>query len=916
MDSALMFAAYQAEQDKLRQQPEQENNLVDALGKAALAAGVATAGILGGRRFFAGRGAAPTSVRNTSATTDLSNIDVNNLRRASGRPPVNVTETVVPSRPAPRPVPQTTVERLGDANEITRQARSERPQGIKFVDQLSEEPTINTTQIIVPKTTTKETPTGQSFGLDYLNSLLGRKPAVEEVTRQARNERSQGIPFLDLSDEVRTSVDPWSGKETILTPFGSPTIPPVRTTETTTRGTRLLSPATPDAADRLLNDPYILSRVNKEYNIEQEAKELAVDNLLSSNRAEQARQQAQKRRSLTESADEIISSLRSEANTAQAAAQGDFTQQYLKTAGYKDVDTMVDQQVANVPRNTNQTLNAIDAAEDQQTGRVYQQLQRNEDLDLNQVEIMEDMARANRKAMMEGGEPTQMIGYEADASINQVASQLPDGLPVDQAEGLRRNLSNTSAVRFMEAEREKISRELADKGIAALPRDVEIELANRLGPKASSYGPDYTAQAQAMQTFANTGDPIALENIKRFGLQPVTFETFENMPVEKKRLFDTRPPMSLEGYPSEEIQVAMNPTGIKVNAPGYGVVDIAELRKPVIMESTARQADDFINEARQNKAAYIEDFTSEIEGLKQEIYGERRQLAEQTGKALGLQLEQAKARGQGNTVRQLETQLGKLRDIYRNPELGQHREFGEGGIRHLNARLRGAQETNLQQSQELQKKYPTTLANRTGEASRVFGQRNVDTGEFIPETMEVRSGRSDVDLGRKRGSGRNIAEYAGGAPVDYSRGNPGTPPLFRREGEKLILVKPAGLKSNIRDYDIETGGAPDSFQDDYSGSGRVIDQYGIRLAGEKGANPTRRPSEPSYTRAEIKNEIAMSNEPIRYEEAVQRLGAQPATESGRQSINASEEIRRIQRSNPPEKAQALVSSFLQQLKGV
>jgi len=206
----------------------------------------------------------------------------------------------------------------------------------------------------------------------------------------------------------------------------------------------LLSPAAPDAADRLLDDPYILNRVNKEYNVEQEAKELAVDNLLSSNRAEQARQQAQKRRSLTESGDEIISALRSEANTAQAAAQGDFTQQYLKTAGYKDVDTMVDQQVANVPRNTNQTLNAIDAAEDQQTGRVYQQLQRNEDLDLNQVEIMEDMAQANRKVMMEGEEPTQMVGYEADASINQVASQLPDGLPTDQAEG-----ANNAAQKFV-----------------------------------------------------------------------------------------------------------------------------------------------------------------------------------------------------------------------------------------------------------------------------------------------------------------------------------------------------------------------------------------------------------------------------------------------------------------------------------
>jgi hypothetical protein len=459
MDSALMFAAYQAEQDKLRQQPEQENNLVDALGKAALAAGVATAGILGGRRFFAGRGAAPTSVRNTSATTDLSNINVNNLRRASGRPPVNVTETVVPSRPAPRPVPQTTVERLGDANEITRQARSERPQGIKFVD---------------------------------------------------------------LSDEVRTSVDP------------------------------LLSPAAPDAADRLLNDPYILSRVNKEYNVEQEAKELAVDNLLSSNRAEQARQQAQKRRSLTESADEIISSLRSEANTAQAAAQGDFTQEYLKTAGYKDVDTMVDQQVANVPRNTNQTLNAIDAAEDQQTGRVYQQLQRNEDLDLNQVEIMEDMARANRKAMMEGGEPTQMIGYEADVSINQVASQLPDGLPVDQAEGasnaaqkfvseaLKKQRSPRAPLSDLDNKMYDLVATAAESGLKLEPNralsiltDPSIELTTneinlfKIDPKVGKfalkgqgYGP---GQQQTGAMLSLKGEQ--LENIPNIGLDPQSLIT-------------------------------------------------------------------------------------------------------------------------------------------------------------------------------------------------------------------------------------------------------------------------------------------------------------------------------------------------------------------------------------------------------
>ena len=51
------------------------------------------------------------------------------------------------------------------------------------------------------------------------------------------------------------------------------------------------------------------------------------------------------------------------------------------------------------------------------------QLQRNEDLDMSQVEILEDIASQQRNFMMEQDEP-----------INRVAAQLPDGIPVDQAE--------------------------------------------------------------------------------------------------------------------------------------------------------------------------------------------------------------------------------------------------------------------------------------------------------------------------------------------------------------------------------------------------------------------------------------------------------------------------------------------------
>ena len=846
MDSALMFAAYQAEQDKLRQQPEQENNLVDALGKAALAAGVATAGIVGGRRFFAGRGAAPTPVRNTSATTDLSNINVNNLRRASGRPPVNVTETVVPSRPAPRPVPQTTVERLGDVNEITRQARSERPQGIKFVD---------------------------------------------------------------LSDEVRTSVDPWSGKETILTPFGSPTVPPVRTIETTTRGTQLLSPAAPDAADRLLNDPDLLKRV--------EAEELAKENLLSSNRSEQAKQAARRRQVLAATGDDIISTLRSEANTAEAAAQSDFgPQTFLKQKGYIDTESMTEQHVAARPQHIEQVEDALSSGAHQMEGRTKHRLQQNEDLDLGQVEIMEEMADAQYRNFVNQAEPSQMMGLEPDIHVEQVASRLPDGLPVDQAEGLKRDLSNTPAARFLEQERNVIFRILQNKDLPVSPTRIEKELANRLsGSTASSYGPKYTARKQALELYAQTGDPQFLETIEKFGLKPVTFD------------------------PDSEDITSLASSKKIVNMPGIGEVSTASLRRPVITESTARQADEFIKrrtEEKLNNNPWLEGIASEVEQGKQEIYSERRQLAEQTGKALKLQLEQAKARGQGNTVRQLENQIEALRDIYRNPELGQHREFGEGGIRQLDARLRGAQETNLQQIQELQKKYPTTLANPSGEVNRLFGILD-DEGEFIPESMEFRSERPMIDTKNKGGGGRNIAEYTAGLRPELTRQSTVPLPYYVPSSEGKITIKgmegksyarrgnPPVSQKPIRDYNIETGGDPLVFEDDRSGSGSVIDRYGIRPASEQSADLTLRPSQPVYSQNEVIEEayrMAQKNTgdqaPTRvptYEEAMESLGRQPATEAGRQSIDASEEIRRIQRSNPPAKAQALVSSFLQQLKG-
>lgn len=106
----------------------------------------------------------------------------------------------------------------------------------------------------------------------------------------------------------------------------------------------------------------------------------------------------------------------------------------LQAAG-PDLTTV---QQATAPARSNQFANAVQSGEDQMTGRMKMQLSRNEDLDMSQVELLENMAAENEAMMRDYAEPAQMQGFVTDEAINEAASQLPDGLPVDQAEGTRR----------------------------------------------------------------------------------------------------------------------------------------------------------------------------------------------------------------------------------------------------------------------------------------------------------------------------------------------------------------------------------------------------------------------------------------------------------------------------------------------
>lgn len=154
----------------------------------------------------------------------------------------------------------------------------------------------------------------------------------------------------------------------------------------------------------------------------------------------------------------------------QKTAEQLFAQ--LQTSG-PDLTTV---QQAAAPARSNQFANAVQSGEDQMTGRMKMQLSRNEDLDMSQVELLENMAAENEALMRDYADPAQMQGFVNDDAINEAASQLPDGLPVDQAEGTRR-LSSQEMADIAKDEMMVLRQNLEARGLRPGTERFERELA-------------------------------------------------------------------------------------------------------------------------------------------------------------------------------------------------------------------------------------------------------------------------------------------------------------------------------------------------------------------------------------------------------------------------------------------------------
>jgi hypothetical protein len=313
--------------------------------------------------------------------------------------------------------------------------------------------------------------------------------------------------------------------------------------------------------------------------------------------------------------------------------------------------------------------------------------------------------------------------------------------------------------------------------------------------------------------------------------------------------------------------------------PGQGLVDISELRKPVITEDTALSAEDYVQGRLGQDREFVENLKAELQPELNEIFSERRAIIERQAALIKPQLEQAQMTGNRGKAQELEGQLNALRYQFRNPESHPHRREESNRIQ---ARIGGAQRKIAANALEYERKYPTTLSDWSGEANRVFGELDVDTGEFIPETMELRAERRALDIGEKGGGGRNVGEFTAGERLD----------------EEIRAIRGGG---RIRDYDPETGAAVSPWSDDRTQTGRELGIYGIRPSGEKADNPELRPSVPQYTQDEIEAEamrLAQADPygdvPIapEYSDVIESLGSQEKTEASRRSVLMSEALRK------------------------
>ena len=543
-------------------------------------------------------------------------------------------------------------------------------------------------QLKAPETSNSN-PVALGFGIALgLAGLGGAGLAARRMLRSGKTTGQSGVSQTDLSKYETPQIrEAGRTKPTFVEPskvvMDAPAAPVQRTMD--------INAAVDDEVTRLLNDPGLLKFV--------EAEEADIINRLPEMRAEQSRQQSQVRRALSATADDILLELRSE-----------------------PTNSLVTQQQATGGFNIKQAIAALESGEDQQTGRVKSQLQRNEDLDLGQIEVLEDVA-----------------------PINRVASQLPDGQPLDQAETLPTKEPNF-VQQFLQRERDEIASQMGEQGLTS-PSLVEKELARRIGPESYQYGSDYTKIKQQIEL--GLQDPSILQS----GKAPQTFNIGGGeFPINVKNVMVDDPEMAF--------------------------------RKPYISSDTAISSEQSFVADQNVIKNWLGDIRVEVAPQLNRLKQEEGLLAEQHN-MLMYALNKKPDRELGGQFKIIGDQLKQNRS---------QQDF-------LNRRLSGATASAQKQLDELSKWTPSTLTDWSGEGTVVRPKLTApDTMSFEAEGGELSNiergsrmaqlGPEDLEIvpGGLLSGGRakvvsNIGQDVG---FDSTTGERLVVPLVDETGERIV----------------------------------------------------------------------------------------------------------------------------------
>ena len=331
------------------------------------------------------------------------------------------------------------------------------------------------------------------------------------------------------------------------------------------------------------------------------------------------------------------------------AAQQDREMQ-LRGIGARIIDqlkgeSLVEQQQAQLAQRVDQSLNAVNAAEDQMTGRVKRALQQNPDLDMSQVEVLEDMA-----------EQSYRQGMEQDEPINMAAAQVLGRVPNDQAE---------DPIRFAQRALQQQRDQLAAQGMS--PGRVEKALGSAYVANAPYVaGQEGYAQRQnkkAMELYLQTGDPNVLKTFET-GQLP---ETLNVRSFQSEGLAGEQPTSAFlkDVTLPEAVQGAQERYDQRVGRHVEKLQSIENELLPQIEELETKQYNDYVQ--AQNRIPEIDEQLNMVEaGLAQgrgrgsgELLGMRGALTAERN-----QLSQLTGEHHQDDINALNYRLGRAREVY------------------------------------------------------------------------------------------------------------------------------------------------------------------------------------------------------------------------------------------------------------